>query len=166
MSSSPVEDLELYLEIANGSVGSGLDFEEDQFEEERRESSIEHYRDFREDKSTYVARFGQDSADKMELIWKRDAQEAVLSNGRLELHTIASLLRPRYGRRRNHPEFKSILATTAKMTRSVYVQPFMSADFGARAVKEGESKEFRERVRHGLMKAKERTPLLYPLLAP
>jgi len=52
------------------------------------------------------------------------------------------------------------------MARSVYEHPFMSVNFGARAVKQGESKEFRERVRQGLLEAKSRTPLLYPLLAP
>jgi hypothetical protein len=114
----------------------------------------------------YAARFGQDTADNMELIWKRDAQEAVLSNRRLELRTIASLLRPRYGRFRKHPEFKSILAATSRMVCSVYEQPFMSVDFGARAVKQGESKEFRERVREGLRKAREQSQLLSPLLAP
>ncbi len=160
------EDLELYIDIADGNVGSRFEFETDRFEEERRESSIEYYHNFRQHKRQYATRFGKEKADKLELIWKRDAQEAILSDRRLELRTIASLLRPRYGRLRNHPEFKSILATTARMTRSLYEQPFMSVDFGARAVKEGESKEFRERVRQGLMKAKEKTPLLYPLLAP
>ena len=52
------------------------------------------------------------------------------------------------------------------MVRSVYEQPFMSVDFGARAVKQGESKEFRERVREGLRKAREQSQLLSPLLAP
>jgi len=160
------EDLELYTDIANGSVGSGFEFEVDPHEEGRQESSIEHYRDFRKSKRAYAARFGADTADKMELIWKRDAQEAALSIHRVELRNLASLLRPRYARLRKHPGMESILRATSRMVRSVYEHSFMSVDFGARAVKEGESKEFRERVRQGLLKAKARTPLLSPLLAP
>jgi hypothetical protein len=52
------------------------------------------------------------------------------------------------------------------MTRRMYEHPFMSVDFGARAVKHGESREFRERVRDGLARARERNPLLHPLLVP
>jgi len=163
------EDLELYTDLANGNVGSRFEFEDerdDQHEQMRRESSIEHYFDFCKHKGAYSARFGKETAENMELIWKRDAQEAVLSNRRLQLRTVASLLRPRYGRLRKHPEFQSIFAATSRMVRSVYERPFISVDFGARAVKKGESAEFRERVRQGLMKAKGRTLLLYPLLAP
>jgi hypothetical protein len=123
-----------------------------------REYTLEHYLDFRKDKGSYAARFGSETVEKMELMWKRDAQEALLSNRRLELRSI--------GHRREDPLFASILTATSKMARSVYEHPFMSVDFGARAVKQGESKEFRERVRQGLFEAKARTPLLYPLLAP
>jgi hypothetical protein len=48
----------------------------------------------------------------------------------------------------------------------LYEQPFMSVDFGARAVKRGESNEFRERVRDGLIRAGDRNPLLHALLVP
>jgi hypothetical protein len=102
----------------------------------------------------------------MDLIWKRDAQEALLSDRRLDLRMIASLYRPRYHHLRKDTIIAAILESTSRMARSVYEYPFMSVDFGPRAVKQGESKEFRQRVRDGLMKAKQRTPLLYPLLAP
>jgi hypothetical protein len=160
------EDLELYSEIANGNVGSRFEFSDDRHEEMVRESTIEHYRDFRSRKRDYVARFGRETADKMELIWKRDAQEALLADRRLELRTISSLLRPRYHHLRKHAAMASLLQTTSRMVRSVYEHPFMSVDFGTRAVRQGESKEFRERVRQGLLEAKTRTPLLDPLLTP
>ena len=160
------EDLELYNDIANGNLGSRFELSDDPHDEMNREYAVEHYLDFRKDKSGYAARFGSETADKMELIWKRDAQEALLANRRLELRSIASLLRPRYDHLRKDPTIASIIAATSRMTRSVYEYPFMSIDFGARAVKQGESKEFRERVRQGLTEAKTRTPLLYPLLTP
>ena len=152
--------------VASGNLGSRFEFEDERHQEMDREYTLEHYLDFRKDKGSYAARFGSETVEKMELMWKRDAQEALLSNRRLELRSIAALLRPRYGHRREDPLFASILTATSKMARSVYEHPFMSVDFGARAVKQGESKEFRERVRQGLFEAKARTPLLYPLLAP
>ncbi len=160
------EDLELYRDIANGNLGSGFESTDDGYERMRRESAIEDYRDFRDRKRDYVARFGKETADRMDLIWKRDAQEALLFDRRLDLQMIASLLRPRYHHLRKNTAMASILETTSRMARSVYEYPFMSVDFGARAVKHGESKEFKRRVRQGLMEAKKRTPLLYPLLAP
>jgi hypothetical protein len=160
------EDLELYIDIANGNLGSRFEFGNDRHEEMDREYTVDHYLDFRKSKRDYAARFGSETADKMELIWKRDAQEALLASRRLELRSIAALLRPRYDHLRKDALIASILTATSRMARSVYEHPFMSVNFGARAVKQGESKEFRERVRQGLLEAKSRTPLLYPLLAP
>lgn len=74
------EDLELYTDIANGNVGSRFKFEDDQFEEERRESPIDHYPDFSNNKPEYAARFGQDTADRMELMWKRGTGSSALKS--------------------------------------------------------------------------------------
>jgi hypothetical protein len=52
------------------------------------------------------------------------------------------------------------------MVRGLYEQPLMSVDFGARALKTGESREFHERVREALIHATKRNQLLYPLLVP
>lgn len=160
------EDVELYSDIAAGNVGSGFEFTDDEHEETFRESAVESYRHFRNRKQDYVRRYGQESAEKIDLIWKRDAQAAILAKRRLSLKTIASLLRPRYHYMRKHSEIAPILVATSRMIRSVYEQPFVSVNFGARAVKRGESKEFKDRVRQALMEAKTRTPILYPLLTP
>jgi hypothetical protein len=158
------EDLQLYADIANGNLGSRFELEDD--DEDLHESALERYNDFRKGKKAYVDRYGLEATEKMELIWKRDAQAAVLAHRRLDIRTISTLLRPRYHYLRQDNQMASILSATSKMVRSVYEKPFMSVDFGARAVKQGESKEFRKRVRQGLTEAKTRTPLLYPLLTP
>jgi hypothetical protein len=162
-----VEDLELYCDIANGNLGSRFEFSDDrQHEEMRNESAIADYRGFRARYDDYVLRFGKKSTDQMDLIWRRDAQEAILAQRLLGLRTISSLLRPRFHHLRKDAMLGSILQATATMVRSVYEHPLMSVNFGARAVKKGDSQEFRERVRQGLLESRERMPLLFPLLVP
>jgi hypothetical protein len=61
-------DLELYGDIANGNIRARIEFSDDQHEEMFRESSLNHYRDFRNRRRDYVATFGRETADKMGLI--------------------------------------------------------------------------------------------------
>jgi hypothetical protein len=52
------------------------------------------------------------------------------------------------------------------MLRSAYVHPIVSADFGHRPLKHGDTKMFRDRVQEALKDFKDRLPVLFPLLTP
>jgi len=159
------EDLELYHDVTTGNLGQQDMFSENEEQRERR-SAISDYDRHLAGKESFVAHFGRTTFDKWELMLRRDAQEAALTSRRLEPRTITALLRPRYHHLRDDPGMSSVLQSTSRMILAVYEHPLVSMDFGPRAVEKGQSKEFKERVRRSLLDAKERLPLLYPLLVP
>lgn len=159
-------DLELYHDIRDDLADLEADVSDRSRTDFDGDRAIDTYLEFRADKEEFIGRFGQRVYDSLDLLNKRQAQEAILLNRQIELASISSLLRPRFDRQRRRPEMASLLNVTAQMVRSLYEQPFMSLDFGARALKKGESKEFHQRVREALVSATKRNPLLHPLLVP
>ena len=160
------EDLELYNDLKSGTLDSEIDLSDRHRDELEDDSAVESYYEFQRGKQNFIERFSQAAYHNMEFLYRRLAQEAILSNRRLGLRSIATLLRPRFDPMRRRPEMASLFDAGAQMTRWLYEQPFMSVDFGARAVRHGESKEFKERVREGLSRARDRNPVMHPLLVP
>lgn len=160
------EDLDLYHDIENGTLESGVDLGDLGDGDLEDDTALENYAEFRADKRDFIKRFGQRAYDSFDLLNKRQAQETILSRRQIDLASISFLLRPRFHHMRRRPEMREILDSTAQMVRNRFEQPFMSVDFGARPLKEGESEEFHERVRQALVRATTSNPLLHPLLVP
>jgi hypothetical protein len=163
------QDLELYSDIMHGNLeGPDEDWREklpkDDFEDVR--DPVDDFRIFRNSKKAYEARYGRESYKKVELIYKRDAQLSMLRGKTPRLEQFASLFGPRYHPFREQRKIAEVLEATSGMVRSLYESPVMSIDFGPRALEKGGSEKFRENIQKALLSARDRNPMLYPLLAP
>jgi hypothetical protein len=156
------EDLNLYRDIQDGSLKDGFALEsEDDFADESR---LESWRELKKNEEDWIRRHGLQAFRSWELLHRRDAQKELLEQRDLHPSAVATLFDSRYHPLRHNLQLGTILGTTSKMLRSVYTHPVISADFGHRPVKEGDSKVFRNSVQEALRKFKERFPVLFPLL--
>jgi hypothetical protein len=159
-------DLALFQKLESGDVESEDESwrEEIESKDEWNDRPIEEYRDFKNRRPQFEAAFGENQYKKWELIHRQAAQESILRGRKPTLSQLRAIFAPRFHQYRNHKEFKRVLEATAVMIRSVYENTFLSMDFGPRALQEGESTQFRERVRAALNNARNRYKLLFPLL--
>ena len=100
------------------------------------------------------------------LLSRRDAQQEILKARKLPLSSLSALVGSEYHALRNDPRFKALFRDTSRMLLSAYGHQFVSADFGHRALKEGDSRLFRDRVQTELKTLKDRLPIPLPLLTP
>lgn len=157
------EDLNLYGDILHGGMDD--DFELDD-QEDQDESDFRDWDRLRRDKAKWVRLRGEQSYKPFELLHRRDAQKELLHRRCLPLSSLITLFGSRYHRLRNDPRSKAVVNNTSQMLRSAYAHPFVSADFGHRPLRKGDTKVFRKRVHAELRAYKDRFPTPFPLLTP
>lgn len=161
-------DIALLRELETG----GLESEDESWREEldtrddADDRELSEYEDFRKRRPVLEQRWGREQYERMEFIWKREAQLWLLRGRKPMLSELSAIFAPRFHRFKGHREFKRLIEATSSMVRSIYQNTFLSMDFGPRALAEGESNQFRDRVRAELNRARGRNKLLFPLLAP
>jgi Holliday junction resolvase RusA-like endonuclease len=159
-------DIALLRKLENGEIESEDESWRDEMEskDDWDDRPIDQYQEFHKKRPLLEARYGSAQYEKLELIWKRDAQSCLLRGRKPMLSELAAIFAPRFHRYRRSREFKGLLEATSAMLRSVYESSFLSMDFGPRALEKGESSQFKARVRTALSQAKSRNKLLFPIL--
>jgi hypothetical protein len=155
------QDLKLYGDILDGSLDDDFELDEHRDQEE---GAFRDWDRLRRDKAEWVQSFGEESYKSFELLNRRDAQKELLQKRGLPLSFLINLFGFKYHRFRDGPSSKAVISQTSKMIRSVYAHPFVSANFGHRPLRKGDTKAFRDRVQTELKAYKDRFPTPFPLL--
>lgn len=161
-------DIALLRELEAGRIESEDESwrEELETKDDSGGRELSQYEDFLKRRPLLEKRWGIGQYERLELIWKREAQLGLLRGRKPMLSEVSAIFAPRFHRFKGHAEFKGLLEGTSAMVQLIYQNSFLSMEFGPRALAEGESNQFRERVRTELNRARVRNKLLFPLLAP